>query len=696
QLDPIADLLMPGTSWRVILQACIDHDLAIGLDDTDDNLRAKCDALRKVTERRMSLREMNGRYFDLSYNPMENGGFFITRADVTERIEAENRLKEREALLTTVFETNPTPVVMARLGDSKVVYRSPAARELFGDAEYSKVHYASPDDRTRYVTELKKHGKVRDRRFNARSADGSPIAVSVTGGITEFDGETCVVSSVTDLSEKLERDELIRLVVEACPAPILMNKADTGEILFISPPARELYGNHKTSRDYYVSPQDRANFLREVRSQRDVHEYRLKLKNAKGEPFWCAVSARLIQWGGQDVIVSHARDLTGHLAIEEQLARQREQVFQSEKMSALGSLLAGVAHELNNPLSVVVGHALMLSDETKDPEVLRKVKKIGDAAERCSKIVRTFLTMARQEPVRMEPVDLKDLIETAVDVARYGSQDQTVRIEMELDETLPQVLADQDQITQAIVNLIINSEQAIEDTGIGDYVRVSAYPDKRQDRLQIVVEDNGPGIPSDIRGRVFEPFFTTKGVGIGTGIGLAVCHRVIEAHKGKIEIDDVNPSGTRFTISLPVGTLAQANEQIVTPVTNPSKSIRVLVIDDEVDVADLNVEVLQRGGYEACAVHHAEDALNMLHNQHYDVVLSDLNMPGLDGRGIFEAISTHFPELISRTGFVTGDSMGRSSQAFLKESRRPYIEKPVSPQELRDFVARLSMEGSSE
>ena len=130
--------------------------------------------------------------------------------------------------------------------------------------------------------------------------------------------------------------------------------------------------------------------------------------------------------------------------------------------------------------------------------------------------------------------------------------------------------------------------------------------------------------------------------------------------------------------------------------TEKPNTIRVLVIDDEADVADLNVEVLQRGGYEAAAVHHAEDAMGMLRNQRYDVVLSDLNMPGLDGRGVFEAISEHFPELVSRTGFVTGDSMGRASQAFLKESRRPYIEKPVSPKELREFVAQLSMEGTSE
>ena len=586
QLSPISDLLVPGAAWRTILRASVKNNLALGVRDPHGDLDAQCDALRKVTERRTSLRELNGRYFDLSYNPMRNGGFFITRADVTERIEAEKKLKER--------------------------------------------------------------------------------------------------------------DELIRLVVEACPAPILMNRANNGEILFRSPQATELYGDKHSSRDYYVSLEDRDKFIGEVRRHREVYEYRMKLKNAKGQPFWCAVSARLIQWSGEDVIVSHSRDLTGQLAIEEQLAHQREQVFQSEKMSALGSLLAGVAHELNNPLSVVVGHAMMLADEAKDPDVLRQIKKIGNAAERCSKIVRTFLTMARQEPTRMEPVDIEDLVETAVDVARYGNPSRTVNIELSVDKDLPQISADHDQITQAVVNLIINAEQAVVDSKVGSRVLVSAAMHRSGDKIVITVEDDGPGIPPDIRARVFEPFFTTKGIGRGTGIGLAVCHRVVAAHQGKVEISDVNPTGTRFTITLPIGNLSQSIGETVTPTPDNAKKIRVLVIDDEVDVADLNVEVLQRGGYEADAVHKAELALDMLRNQRYDVVLSDLNMPELDGRGVFEAISRDFPELVSRTGFVTGDTMGRSSQAFLKESRRPYIEKPVSPKELREFVAQLSLEGNSE
>ncbi len=693
QLAIISDVLQPGASWREIIAASIERSLVIGTKDVTGDWQAECDELRKATGRLAYSRQVGGRFYELSYNPMSGGGFFVTRRDVTEQVEAEARLKDREALLSTIFDTNPTPVVMARLEDSKIVYLSPAARDFYGDAEYGTAYYSSAEDRARYVADLKVHGEVRNRRFDARAADGSPRAVMVNGGLTEYDGETCVVSSVTDLTEQVEQEKLIQLVVEACPAPILMIKADTGEILFRSPQATELYGERNSAAEFYVDLADRDGFLGDVRRHREVTDYRLRLLNAKDEPFWCAVSARLIEWGGEDVIVSHSRDLTPQLTIEAELERQRQQVFQSEKLSALGSLLAGVAHELNNPLSVVVGHAMMLADETDDPEVLRQTRKISDAAERCSKIVRTFLTMARQEPVRMEPVDIADLVETAVEVARYGNPVRAVRIETCLDADLPQIAADADQITQAVVNLILNAEQAIESAAVGDRIRVSASKDTSGNAIRIEVEDNGPGIPAEIRARVFDPFFTTKGVGQGTGIGLTVCHRAVTAHDGKIEIGDTEPSGTRFSITLPIGNAKKFDRQTTISAPESQKTVRVLVIDDEVDVADLNVEVLERAGYKADAAYKAATAFEMLRTYDYDVVLSDLNMPDVDGRGVYETIASEFPDLLASTGFVTGDTMGRTSQTFLQETSRPHLEKPVSPKELRAFVAQLNTEG---
>ena len=488
---PVVEMIEPGVSWRLLNLECIRRGVFAARDGDEAAQIEKAEADLAALARGKINTHADGRSYEVSYNSTSSGGFVITRTDVTERLKAETLVREREALLTTILDTNPTPVIMARLSDSKIIYRSAAARALYGERDHALSLYKDPAARDQYVADLKRDGRVRDHLVASLMPDGRSFMASLSGGLTEYNGETCVVSSVTDVTDDLEQDALIRLVVEACPAPILMIHAETGEILFRSKEAIELYGEKANAREFYVRPNDRDGFLGELRRHREVTEYREKFLNAKGDAIWCAVSARLMQWRGDDVIVSHSRDLTGQLAIEAQLARQREQVFQSEKLSSLSGLLAGVAHELKNPLSVVVGHAMMLADETDDPAVLRQAQKISDAAERCSNVVRTFLTMSREGPVRMEPVNVGELVETAVEVARYGQPGLSVRIETDLEDGLPLISADMDQVTQVIVNLILNAEQAMESSGVGDCVRVAVR--RKNKALSISVEDNGPG-----------------------------------------------------------------------------------------------------------------------------------------------------------------------------------------------------------
>ena len=203
------------------------------------------------------------------------------------------------------------------------------------------------------------------------------------------------------------------------------------------------------------------------------------------------------------------------------------------------------------------------------------------------------------------------------------------------------------------------------------------------------VEDNGPGIPEEVRGRIFEPFFTTKGVGEGTGIGLALSHRIVHSHKGEIRLDAGFRGGTRFRVTLPAAPGAESAAAVAAPSHAGGGRARILIVDDEAEVAQLNGEILSRRGYDVDVTSSVREALAMLRGARYDLVVSDLNMPDLDGRGLYDAIAADHPDLLARTAFVTGDTMGRSSQVFLEESGRPFLEKPVSPRELCDFVAGL-------
>ena len=685
----VADILEPGLNWEILMRETARRGIyrdAIGNEEEWVSQRL-ANGVEFIQD--YELIHTDGSCYLVSVHPTQLGGFVVTRTDVTERKKAEHTEREGDLLIRRVLEASGIPVVMARVGDGQILYRSPAADDLFGKVKFATEYYQSAEDRADYVTHLLSEERADDYHVTLINAQGEKFPASVSGRLIEYRGEDAIVSSTIDLTAQVEADALIRLVMDACPVPIQMTKAETGELLFRSPETTALFGAVTSAKSYYVDAADRDAYLAQLKEKGWVNEYKARFTNASGEIFWGAVSARLIEFKGEPVIVSNTRDLTDELALQEELANQREMLFQNEKMSALGELLAGVAHELNNPLSIVVGHSLMLHEEVTDQATVRRIEKISQAAERCAKIVKTFLAMARQQPSKMELIDIGSIISTAIDVASYGKTGENLLVEKQLATDLPDILADGDQITQVIINLVINAEQAILNSGIGDLVRVETALSSDAKFLKITVEDNGPGIPKNIQPRIFEPFFTTKDVGDGTGIGLAFCHRIVHTHGGEIRLDTSREEGSRFVVKLPVSeTPAEATVQADTiPRTNQRS--KILVIDDEVEVADLISEILKKEGFLVKVVNSGEDAIKLLEFDSFDVLLSDLNMPNVDGRAMFDHLKTHHPDLLAATAFITGDTMGPSSQQLLKESRRPYLEKPVSPAELRELVYEL-------
>ena len=492
-------------------------------------------------------------------------------------------------------------------------------------------------------------------------------------------------------AEARERDGdlLVRRVLDANPAAVVMAEVGSGDIIYRSPAAVELFGKVKNAKEFFLTPGDRADYITTLLGDGQVDEYKLRLRNAQGKEFPAVAYGRLAEYKGEEVAVTATIDLTEQLALQEELESQRELLFQNEKMSALGELLAGVSHELNNPLSIVVGHSLMMREEVTEPDLIRRTEKISTAAERCAKIVKTFLAMARQKPTRMEKVDIRSVVTTAVDVAGYGKQREGTLISAQVDEDLPDILADADQITQVIINLIINADHAINQSGVGNRILVETSRSMFGQYINISVSDNGPGVPERLRSRIFEPFFTTKDVGEGTGVGLALCHRIVHSHGGQIWLKDTENSGSCFCIRLPIGETAQNASDAQKVPHAKSKERRVLVVDDEIDVAELIGEILSRDGFSVDIVHSGIEALTHLEAGRYDLVLSDLNMPEMDGSELFQVLSDRHPDLVKRTGFITGDTMGGASQKMLREANRPFMEKPVTPSELRRLVQEL-------
>lgn len=428
---------------------------------------------------------------------------------------------------------------------------------------------------------------------------------------------------------------------------------------------------------------------------RIVMEYRIT--RSDGVERWVQVTAaterdgqgRVLRVGGS------IGDITERKEADAEIQRQREALYQSEKLSALGSLLAGVAHELNNPLSIVVGQAQMLKDSAADTPFFERATKIETAAARCARIARTFLAMARQRQPARRTVQLERIVEDVLGLLEYNLRSAGIHVERRFAASMPAIHADPDQINQVLSNLIVNAQQAM-----------AAQPEPRRILIELDVtadgqwaqariSDNGPGIPENLRRRVFEPFFTTKptghGPGSGTGIGLAVSHGIATAHGGTLATSEASGGGACFTLRLPLGGGSAAGTakslDVSAPKLAPGRT--ALVVDDEDGVADLLAEILTGSGFDVTIAEDGQTALNRLRSESFSVILTDLRMPGLDGPSLFARLRAEKPALTERFVFVTGDMLSPDVSAFLRDSGQPCLEKPFAPDDVRRAVAAV-------
>ncbi|NIA71795.1 PAS domain S-box protein [Pelagibius litoralis] len=495
-----------------------------------------------------------------------------------------------------------------------------------------------------------------------------------------------------------ESENLVRSILEASPVPVAMTRASDGLIIYESPASRALFGQMQRSgeatyiADLYVDPRDRQRYLTLLRERRMLQGFEVELRKADGGHVWASLTASLIEYQGEEMIVASAYDQTERRAAETEMARHREALYQSEKLSALGSLLAGVAHELNNPLSVVVGHAQLLKETASDARIIERATKIGNAADRCSRIVKSFLAMARQRPPERRVVDLCDIVQATLDVTGYSLRTANIDIIVDIDPKVPPVWADPDQMNQVVTNLTVNAQQAMMEVRERPReLKITARYDNHRQEVVLEVADTGTGIPEEICSRVFEPFFTTKEIGEGTGIGLAVSHRIVEAHDGRIRVDSEVGRGSTFTVSLPASwektREPSSNKKTVAGCLGAKASI--LIIDDEPDVAQMLCDILATQGHRVETAESGEKALTMLDASSFDVILSDVRMPHLDGPSLYAALERRDPDLLKRTAFVSGDTLSPSARAFLKRVHRPFIEKPFTLEEVRDLVDRI-------
>jgi two-component system NtrC family sensor kinase len=396
-------------------------------------------------------------------------------------------------------------------------------------------------------------------------------------------------------------------------------------------------------------------------------------------------------------LAGSATDASGLVLVLTDITERRrlqQQLAQSEKMSSLGQMISGVAHELNNPLASVLGYAQLLGAQNSDEQTAKKMKVLMQEAQRCQKIVRNLLSFARRWEPEQVSLSLNEVIESVLALMRYQLRVDGVDLHAELSRDLPAIRGDTHQLQQALVNLLTNAQQSI--LQAGDSGTIDLCSRRLEDgSVRLEVRDSGPGVPEEIRPRIFDPFFTTKSEGSGTGLGLSLVYGIVTSHGGLIEYQPGEDGGACFLITLPAGKAApQAMTRGELPEeAAPSLSGRILVVDDEPALAGMICEALSGDGHRAVQVSDGREALQLINdgNEQFDLIISDIKMPGMGAEALLRELRKASPELTARFLLTTGDTVGGATQAFVERNGLPLLRKPFDLEHLRRTVrARLA------
>ena len=548
--------------------------------------------------------------------------------------------------------------------------------------------------------------RYREQWYVPYRRGGGPVQAVVVCGLDQTE-QRMGEQALAQKQSELRKSEALKSAIFDHALAAMVSTDGTGRIVEFNPSAEAMFGHRRSAviglsvGDVLIPTRFRAahdHGMQRMQAGEPARVLGKRLEmhalHADGSEFPMEMVLWRTDAEGTVFYTASISDLSERFKAAQQIERQREALRQSEKLTAMGALLAGVSHELNNPLAIVMGRASLLEEKCDgQPALARDSQRIREAAERCGRIVRTFLNMARSRPPRRSAFAINDAVNAATEMLGYTFRSHGIELRLLLDETVPEISADADQISQIVLNLLINAQQALEHVEGTRWIAVTTELASHGNQLWLRVSDNGPGILPAAQDRVFDAFFTTKAEGMGTGMGLSVSRALAREHGGELCFEAATGrGGAMFCLTLPVAEAVGPEHEpaaLLHVDGEPAVVARVLVVDDEADLAGVMHEMLESAGYEVSVAESGEVALELLAAACFDAVVSDLRMPDMDGAELWRRVCERHPALVGRLLFVTGDTLSPAAAEFFRRSGCERVDKPFTKNELLTKVAGL-------
>ena len=627
-------------------------------------------------------------------------------------------MKRSEARFTELFETLQEGIYIITPED-KILEVNPALVRMLGYSSKDELLskrvsdiFADETQRNSIFREVSREASPRGHELALRRKDGEPVyclntasAVRDTSGrVVRFQGALVDITERRAIEKQLhQQQEFARRLVDSFPDLIFVVDTER-RYNFVSAKFKEVLGyepaevvgltfGERTHVD--DRPAMMALFDDLVAGKQNFASIEVRVRHKLGE--WrslkCNFSPLLDEHGKIEGAVVSGRDVT-------EVKRLETQLIQAEKLAAMGQMLAGVAHELNNPLTAILGASELLRErQGVDDNTKRQLEMTHRQARRAARIVQNLLEFSRPASPQKKTLDLNVVVDRTLQLQDHSLRRNNVEVEFQAVPDLPSIVGDANQLIQIFLNLISNAEQAIREARPSGRIQIRLG--RSGTRVTATVQDDGVGIPPEVLPKLFDPFFTTKRPGGGTGLGLSICMSIVREHGGSIEASSLPAGGAAFTVTLPAaeaeagrrapGKIDSGSGERPMPTLDAFSKHAVLVVDDEESIRMLLTEGLAAYGLKVDCAATAEQAMSLILNTKYDVILCDLKLagsgPNADGYSVAQrlkiAASTNQPEII----YMSGDLMSEDNSDLSPAARR--LQKPFRVSDVLHILTEI-------